>query len=272
MATPTIDTTFIDQFESEVHVAYQRMSSKLRGTIRSKTVDAESTYFPIIGAGAAGQKARNGQVPIMNLAHTRVQATMADYYAGEMIDKLDELKTNIEERGIAARSIAGAMGRKTDSVITTVMDGATNTTAHGSAGMTRAKVETVWEYFGNNDVPDDGERFWAVSPAGWTDLVNIDAFANADYVGADQLPLPTGITAKRWMGFLFFTFSGLDIASTTRKTFAWHRSAVGIGWNKDVGLDMTWQGKEQAWLAVGSMSLGAVIIDNTGLYEVQITE
>ena len=40
MAAPTIDATFISQFESEVHVAYQRMSSKLRGTVREKKVTA----------------------------------------------------------------------------------------------------------------------------------------------------------------------------------------------------------------------------------------
>ena len=30
----TIDTAFIKQFESEVHLAYQRMGSKLRNTVR----------------------------------------------------------------------------------------------------------------------------------------------------------------------------------------------------------------------------------------------
>lgn len=31
----SIDTAFIKQFESEVHMAYQRMGSKLRGTVRT---------------------------------------------------------------------------------------------------------------------------------------------------------------------------------------------------------------------------------------------
>ena len=31
----TIDTAFIRQFESEVHLAYQRMGSKLRNTVRT---------------------------------------------------------------------------------------------------------------------------------------------------------------------------------------------------------------------------------------------
>ena len=31
----TIDVAFIKQFESEVHMAYQRMGSKLRNTVRT---------------------------------------------------------------------------------------------------------------------------------------------------------------------------------------------------------------------------------------------
>jgi hypothetical protein len=31
----TIDQAFIKQFESEVHLAYQRMGSKLRNTVRT---------------------------------------------------------------------------------------------------------------------------------------------------------------------------------------------------------------------------------------------
>ena len=34
----------------------------------------------------------------MELAHTTVDVTLSDYYAAEYIDKLDELKTNIDER------------------------------------------------------------------------------------------------------------------------------------------------------------------------------
>ena len=36
----TIDQAFIKQFETEVHMAYQRMGSKLRNTVRSTNVSA----------------------------------------------------------------------------------------------------------------------------------------------------------------------------------------------------------------------------------------
>ena len=91
----TIDQAFIKQFETDVHLAYQRMGSKLRNTIRSTNVSGNVARFQKIGTGSASTKSRNGNVTPMELTHTNVEVTMADYYAAEYIDKLDEIKTNI---------------------------------------------------------------------------------------------------------------------------------------------------------------------------------
>ena len=230
----SISTAFIRQFESDVHVAYQRFGTKLRSTIRRKVqVEGEDVRFQKYGTGTASTKSRHGDVPLMNVSHTTVDCTLSDHYAAEYIDDLDMLKTNIDERSLAAQAGAGALGRKTDSLITTQMDTATQTIAHGSAGMTKAKAYTAFETLGNNDVPDDGQRFFVVSHAGWTDLLDVDQFSNADYIGQSELPF-NGMTAKRWMGFLWFTFSGLDVASNIRKCFAYHTTSMGHGIGKVV--------------------------------------
>ena len=104
----TIDQAFIKQFETDVHLAYQRMGSKLRNTIRSTNVTGNTARFQKIGTGTASTKSRNGNVTPMELAHTNVEVTMADFYAAEYIDKLDELKTNINERQAIAESAAAA--------------------------------------------------------------------------------------------------------------------------------------------------------------------
>ena len=101
----TIEQAFVKQFEAEVHESYQRQGSKLRPTVRSKTgVKGASTAFPIVGRGVAAAKARNGAVPVMNLSHAKVECFLQDYYAGEWIDRLDELKTNIDERTVVANA------------------------------------------------------------------------------------------------------------------------------------------------------------------------
>ena len=110
-----ISTAFIKQFESDVHMAYQRMGSKLKDTIRQKpSVNGNQTVFQKVGKGSAVQKSRHGQVPIMNIDHSNVTVTLQDYFSADYVDRLDELKTNIDERMVVAQSSAGALGRKTD--------------------------------------------------------------------------------------------------------------------------------------------------------------
>ena len=57
----TIDKSFVDHFQADVHQAYQRMGSKLRNTVRVKnSVKGASTVFQKVGKGTATTKARQG--------------------------------------------------------------------------------------------------------------------------------------------------------------------------------------------------------------------
>lgn len=267
----TVDQAFITQFEADVHLAFQRMGSKLLNTVRRKDATGDTVRFPKLASGSATTKARHAEVVTMDLAHTYVEATMADYYAPEWLDKLDELKTNIDERQAYAESSAAACGRKADEVITTEMDNAANSTAHGSAGMTKAKAYAAFTQFGEQDVPDDGQRYFAVSPEAWTDLLDISEFSNLDYVSNDVFS--GGMTqAKQWLGFTFFVHSGLPISGTTRSCFAWHKRAIGCGVNKEIESMIDWVPTRAAYLINACMSLGAKIIDDNGLHKAEVTE
>jgi hypothetical protein len=262
----TIDQAFIKQFESEVHMAYQRMGSKLRNTIRSTNVTGSTARFQVIGKGTASTKTRNGDVSTMELAHTNVEATMADYYAAEYIDKLDELKININERQAVAQSAAAALGRQTDALITTAMDAGANSTqiADTTGALAKADLLTLFETFGAEDVPEDGQRYLAMSPAGFADLFNIDEFASSDYVGPQNLPFAGGMTMKEFLGFKIFSTS----AVAGGKNFAYHARAVGIGINSDVQTEVNYVPQKVAHLATSMMSMGSVVIDDDGVFEV----
>ena len=271
-----ISTSFVTQFETEVHAAYQRMGSKLTNTVRKKSnVTGSSTKMQKVGKGAAGQKTRHGNVPTMSIDHSVIEITLADYYAADYIDKLDELKIEHDERAVVANAIAGAMGRKSDQLLFVALDTSTNvTTEGGSVGLvtssSRAKIETVFEYFGNNDVPDDGERYFVIAPSAWIDLLTQAAFTSADYVDSDGLPFKGGMVAKRWLSFLFFTHSGVPVTSTTiRKNFAYHRTALGFASGQDVKTEINYIPEKAAHLCTASLSQGAALIDATGLYEVE---
>ena len=268
----SIDQAFIKQFESEVHLAYQRFGSKLRNTVRTKNnVIGSTVRFQKAGKGTAGVKSRHGNVPIMNVDHSNVDATLADWYAGEYIDKLDELKINIDERSIATRSGAAALGRKTDDIILAAMDPTTNpyNVATATTWTTTAGPLYYLEAMGKNDVPtEDNELYHVISWEAWTDLMALPQFSSADYVAESDRPFAGPLLAKRWSGFLYFPFSGLlKDGNGDAKQYAYHRSAVGHAIGEDVTSDITWQGEKQAHLIVYRMSMGAVLIDPIGVIE-----
>jgi len=262
----TIDQAFIKQFETEVHMAYQRMGSKLRNTIRSTNVSGSTARFQKIGTGSASTKSRNGNVTPMELVHTNVEVSMSDFYAAEYIDKLDELKTNINERQAVAQSAAAALGRKTDELIIAAMDaGANSTQIHDtSSAVEKADLLSLFETMGTADVPEDGQRYLAMSPAGYADLFAINEFASSDFVGPQNLPFAGGMTMKEFLGFKIFSTS----AVAGGKNFAYHTTAVGIGVNSDVQTEVNYVAEKVSHLATSMMSMGAVAIDDNGIYEV----
>jgi len=263
----TINNAFITQFETEVHLAYQRMGSKLRNTVRqASNVTGSTAKFQIIGKGTANTKSRNADVTGMELAHSNVTVTLTDHYAPEYIDKLDELKINIDERQAVAQSAAYALGRKTDELIYTAMDSGANATAihDTSSALEKADLLSLFETFGAADIPEDGGRYLAMNPKGYADLFAIDEFASSDYVGEQNLPFAGGMTMKEFLGFKVFSTSAI----TAGKNIAYHQSAVGLAVGSDVQTEVNYVPQKVAHLIVSHMSMGAVVIDANGVYEV----
>jgi hypothetical protein len=268
--TATIDQAFVKQFEAEVHMAYQRMGSKLKSMVRNVNgVKGNTVQFQKVAKGSASTKARHAEVVAMNSVHSNVTATLSDFYAADYVDKLDELKVNIDERNIVAQNAAYALGRKTDSIISDTFDAGATTLANNSAGATTGmnldKAQNVFEIFGNNDVPDDGQRYWVVGPKQWSDLLDIDQFSRAEYIGEADLPYKGGMTAKRWLSFMWMGFSGLSIASGDRNTIAFHKSSLGLGVGSDVRTEVNYIPEKVAHLTTSYMSMGAVLIDVDGV-------
>jgi hypothetical protein len=261
----SITNAFITQFEAEVHMAYQRMGSKLKNLVRIVNgVNGSTVKFQKVAKGSANTKARHAEVVAMDLAHSNVTATLTDYYAADYVDKLDELKVNIDERQVVAQSAAYALGRKTDEVLIATLDAATSIAANVSSsatGMTLIKAKNMMEVFNGNDVPDDNQRYWAVGPKQWSDLLSVDQFSRVEYVGPSDLPFPNGMTAKRWMGFLFFVHSGLSTSGSDRLNLAFHKSAIGCGIGSDVRTEVNYIPEKVSHLITSMISLGSVAID-----------
>jgi hypothetical protein len=256
-----IQQSFIKQFEADVHLAYQQMGTKLRATVRSKDgVIGQTAVFQKVGKGIASTKSRHGMVPVMNLDHEPVECPLLDYYAGDWIDALDELKTNIDERRVVASAGAYALGRKTDDLILSAMAAATKSVGDDETYLTKDIVLEAMGELNKAEVPDDGNRFCIVGVENWNALLSIDEFISSDYTG-DLKPLMSGTEVKRWLGINWLLCNSLPAG----RCYMYHSSAIGHACGQDVKTDITWHGERAAHFVSNSMSQGAVLIDNSGI-------
>lgn len=262
-----INIAFVKQFEREVHEAYQRQGSKLRIAVRTiNNVKGSSVVFRKVGKGTASTKSANGMIPVMNVSHTSVECTLQDFYAGDWVDKLAELKINHDERSVIANAGAYALGRKTDDLIISALASAsTLTVPDGNVGLTRDKVLLAFEKLGGADVPDDGQRFAVIGWKQWSELLKVPEFASSEYVGSDELPYKN-MQAKKWLGTTWIPMSGLPIdGNDIRSCFWFHKTAIGHASGSDVQSDITWHGDRAAHFVNNMMSQGAALIDGSGI-------
>ncbi len=277
MTTSTeVDISFVKHFQAEVCNAYQQMGSKLKSTVRVKNnVRGASTTFQKIGKGTAGQKeARNGTVPLMSLIHEPIECSLADYYAGDWIDSLDEIKIAHDERKAIATAGAYALGRKTDELVINALNTLSDSEqiiGDGSAVLSKENILSAFEKLNENDIPDDGERYALVGPKQWNVLLSLPEFSSADYVG-DNTPYLAGCESRKWMGINFIMHTGLPVEDGKRKCFIYHKTAVGLGVGMDIKTDITWHGDRAAHFVNNMMSQGACLIDPKGVVAITVAD
>lgn len=280
---PTIDVAFVEEYNADVHLKFRQMGSRLMNMTRKGTVQAKSVYWQVFGMLAAQQKTRNAQHTFLDPEHTRVKADMADWYVPTLIDDLDMLKLNIDEKQAHQSAHVAALSKKADQIVLDAMYAGRNATDLGNAAnaFDYEHAMSVITTFNVNEVPDDGGRFCALHPYAWAQFLKVPEFVNADYVGQDQLPFKGGMSAKLWMGTLWFPLpniylgdgAGAGVAPTgaldtlnVANNIAWHKSAVGHGINKEISTEWDWENTYSAWSAVSSMSAGAKVIDDTACF------
>jgi len=266
----TIDVAFVEEYNADVHLTYRQFGSRLQNMTRKGTIQAKSVYWQVFGALAAQTKTRNAAHTFIDPTHTRVKADMADWYVPTLVDDLDLLKLNIEERQSHSRAHVAALGKKTDDILIAAMEAGANATDLGdaAAAFDYGMAMSILTTFQVNEVPDDGQRFVALHPYAWSQFLQVSEFANADYVGQEMLPFKGGMTAKYWMGTMWMPLPNVTWNTTPNvaENLCWHRSAVGHGVNADIETKWDWENTYSAWSAVSSMSLGAAVIEDTGMY------
>ena len=192
-----ITTAFVNQFSANVQMLSQQMGSLLRNAVDTESVNGEKAFFDQVGQAAAVLRtSRHADTPLVETPHTRRMVTMSDYEYADLIDDIDKVRLLVDPTSTYSRAAAAAMGRAMDDVIITAAlgtsqtgkDGSTSTAlpagqkiAHGSAGLTIAKLVSAKELLDAASVDPSIPRHIIVSPKQISDLLNNTTVTSSDF-------------------------------------------------------------------------------------------
>ena len=242
-----ITTAFVNQFSQNIQLLSQQMGSLLRNTVRQETVNGEKAFFEQIGSAVAQKRAsRHASTPIMDTPHARRMVTMSDYEYADLVDDQDKIRLLISPESTYGKAAAAAIGRAMDDEIIDALGGTAKTgvsggtstalpsgqkIAHGSAGLTIAKLISAKKIMDQNSVDPSIERYIVVSPEQIEDLLNTTSVTSADFNSVKAL---VNGTVDSFMGFKFITSNRLKDDGTSRLCYAYAREGVVMALGKDV--------------------------------------
>ena len=267
-----LSSAAMQQFDDDVKHAFQTAGS-LRNTVTMRNGVVGDIYkFRKMGKGLANQKASQADVTPMDVTHSLINCTLQNWNAPEYTDIFDAAEVNFDEQTELAQTIAGALGRRLDQLIIDALAAEASpagTIAHGSAGMTLAKVITASKHLNDKGVPSGGRHF-AITADGLEDLLNVSTVTSADY---NTVRLLMAGELNSWMGFEWHMIEtraegGLPLASSTYEGFAWHESAIGLAIGIDIKSEVNYIAQKTSWLANGVMKAGSVSRDGDGIVSV----
>ena len=242
-----INTAFVNQFSANVQMLSQQMGSLLRNAVDVESVNGEKAFFDQVGSSAAVKKtSRHADTPLVETPHTRRMVTMSDYEWADLIDEQDKVRLLIDPTSTYGRAAAAAMGRAMDDEIIaaalgtakTGKDGGTDTAlpagqkiAHGSAGLTIAKLVSAKELLDAASVDPSIPRHIVVSPKQISDLLNNTTVTSSDFNTVKALAQGE---INSFVGFNFIVSNRLTTDSNSdRQVIAFAQDGLKVGMGKE---------------------------------------
>ena len=262
----------VTEFDSMVKHAYQN-ASLLRDAVTVRNNVVGDTYkFRAMGKGtAAARGTTSTDVSPMNVAHSLVTATLANYVAPEYTDIFDAAEVNFDEKQELAQTIAGALGRRLDDIVISAMDAATPGATVGTGGtalnatdLIDAKVELVKAGVGSNDL------YCAISGAGLAGLLADEKVSSSDYQNVKAL---VNGEINTFAGFNVVviedrTVGGLTTASDVTAGYAFAKDAIGLAIGVDNKTTIDYVPEKVSFLCNGMLKAGAAVRDTAGLIQI----
>ena len=267
-------------FDAEIKHAFSDVSKGLRNTVRVKTGVIGSTYkFPLMNNGMAHERVKYTDVTPMNVGYAQNTATLTDWTAAEYSDIFDNATIKADEIKELAVEVSNAITRRLEQIIIDAQTGAgyvkANTDiAHGSAGLTIAKVLKAKKALDKNGVPST-ERFFVCGAA----QINDDLLATTQVTSGDYNSVKALVNGEinTFLGFTWKMIGdrnegGLPLATNVRTCIAYHKASTGLAIGLEKSTSIDWIPEKRSWLAAADLKAGAVVIDPKGIILVKCQE
>jgi len=282
-----ITTAFVEQYKSNVFHLAQQKGSKLRDAVRTESIVGKSHFFERIGSTAAVKRtSRHADTPRVDTPHSRRKVTMDDYDWADLIDDSDKVRLLISPQSEYAKAGAYAMGRTMDDVIIAAATGnafggvsggssiplpAGQKIAHGSTGLTIAKLITAKEKLDAANVDPDEARVLVCSAKQISDLLGTTQITSADFNSVKALVQGDIDT---FMGFKFIRSErlGLD-GNSNRQVLAFTNTSMGLALGKDIQTKISERAdKNYSTQVYLCMTIGATRVEDEKVIEIACTE
>jgi hypothetical protein len=234
----------VKQFSSNVWHLSQQKGSRLRGIVRTETLNGEAGFYDHYGPVEAQEKiGRHSDTTYQDTPHGRRRVTMNDYFWADLVDKEDKLRLIHDPESQYAKAAMMAMGRKMDDIIISAALGTSYAGKEGgtavsipdsqkigafdgtaSSGLNVRTLRAIKKKFNQNEV--DMEPLYIICEAEQIDnLLGETETTSADYNTVRAL---VNGDIDSFMGFKFVRLERLPV-TTAAQTFTASNGKVGVG-------------------------------------------
>lgn len=263
-------TAYAKQYRDELIAGFEFSTSLLKNAVTTEFVrSGNEGIFLVVDTGSAEAVTRgaNGLIPSRNDDRNQFTATLEEWHDKPRDTRFTNHANQGDGRKFMQKGTLKVLARKTDDLILTELNTATNDTGAAATGGINM-VTHAMTILGNNDVDieEEDKMFGVMSPALNAYFLRDATFTSADYVEIKPLAGPAR-KFLRWAGINWIRHSRVPgVGTNAEKCFVFHQDAIGFACDmQNASVSAGYNDEEDYYWARCSSFMGAKLLQNSGV-------